>query len=145
MEKEAKIGISIGSVVLLVLVGVIILSMWGCPKYNVYVKDLAGKAVLSEAEWSRQIAIEEANAKKLSAVLLAEAEIERAKGVAQANEIIGESLKGNESYLRYLWIQGLQDGSSEVIYIPTEANLPILESVRKLQSKENNAESIDTD
>ncbi len=68
-----------------------------------------------------------------SAKSLAMAEVERAKGVAEANQIIGESLKGNESYLRYLWIQGLQYGSSEVIYIPTEANLPILEASRKLQ------------
>ena len=45
----------------------------------------------------------------------------------------GESLKNNESYLRYLWIQGLQDGTSEVIYIPTEANLPILEAARAIQ------------
>ncbi len=58
------------------------------------------------------------------------AEVERAKGVAEANKIIGSSLKGNESYLRYLWIQGLQDGSSEVIYIATEAGLPILEASR---------------
>jgi len=65
-----------------------------------------------------------------SAKSLAQAEVERAKGVAEANEIIGESLKGNESYLHYLWIMGLQDGSSEVIYIPTEANMPILEAGR---------------
>lgn len=63
--------------------------------------------------------------------LLAEAEIERAKGVAEANRIIGESLKGNEAYLRYLWIQGLQEGSTpQVVYVPTEAGLPILEAGR---------------
>ena len=50
--------------------------------------------------------------------------------VEKANEIIGNSLKDNDAYLRYLWIKGLHDGSSEVIYIPTEANLPILEATR---------------
>lgn len=65
--------------------------------------------------------------------MLAAAEVERAKGVAEANRIIGESLKNNEGYLRYLWIQGLQDGSSEVIYVPTEASLPILEATRRMQ------------
>jgi len=109
---------------------IIATSMWGCPKYNVYSQDLAGQARLREAESSRKIAIEEAKAKNESAKMLAEAEVERAKGVAQANEIIGDSLKGNDAYLRYLWIQGLQDGSSEVIYIPTEANLPIIEASR---------------
>ncbi|RZF83206.1 hypothetical protein EXT46_07105 [Pseudoalteromonas sp. CO325X] len=54
--------------------------------------------------------------------------MERAKAAAQANKIIGESLKGNEEYLRYVWIKGLQDGSGERIYIPTEAGLPILEA-----------------
>jgi len=117
------------------LVLLIALGMWGCPKYNVWQKELSGKAQLKKAEWNRQITIKEAQAKKEAAKALAGAEVERAKGVAEANEIIGKSLKNNEAYLRYLWIIGLHDGSSEVIYIPTEANLPILESVRKLQSK----------
>lgn len=112
-------------------IGFVTLVMWGCPTYSVWQKGQKGKADLKEAEWNRQIAVQEAEAKYQSAKALAKAEVERAKGVAEANQIIGESLKGNESYLKYLWIQGLQDGSSEVIYIPTEANLPILEATRK--------------
>jgi len=104
----------------------------GVSRYKVYSRELSGKAMLKEAEWSRQIAIEEAEARKESAKLDAEAEIIRARGVAEANAIIGDSLKNNDAYLRYLWIQGLHDGSSEVIYIPTEANLPILEATRSL-------------
>lgn len=57
-----------------------------------------------------------------------QAEVERAKATAEANRIIGESLKNNEAYLSYLWIQGLKDGTGERIYIPTEAGLPILEA-----------------
>ena len=78
--------------------------------------------------------VEEAKARLESAKFESQAEIERAKGVAEANRIIGDSLKGNEAYLRYLWIQGLQDGSSETIYIPTEANLPIMEATRRRES-----------
>lgn len=103
------------------------------PMYNVWVKEMRGKASLKEAEWSRQILVEEASARQQAAINLAQAEVERAKGVAEANRIIGESLNENEAYLRYLWIQGLNDGSSEVIYIPTEANLPILEARNKEQ------------
>jgi len=102
----------------------------GHPPYRVWQQELAGKATLREAEWSRQVAIEEARALKESAVLQAEAEAIRAGGVAEANEIIGQSLRDNEAYLRYLWINGLHDGSSEIIYVPTEANLPILEATR---------------
>ena len=107
--------------------------LYAFPQYNVWRKQLSGKADLKEAEWSRQIAVEEAKARKESAVLDAEAEVERAKGVAEANKIIGTSLKNNDAYLRYLWIQGLHDGNSETIYVPTEANLPILEATRSLK------------
>lgn len=114
---------------------ILLISLAACPPYFVWEREMSGKAELAKAEWNRKIAIEEADAKKFSATLLAQAEVERAKGVAEANQIIGESLKENEAYLRYLWIIGLQDGSSEVIYIPTEANLPILEAVRKIRSE----------
>lgn len=91
-----------------------------------------GKAELAQAEQNRQIAVLEATAKKESAIQLAQAEIERAKGVAQANEIIGNSLKGNEDYLKYLWITDVAGANVDktVVYIPTETNLPILEASR---------------
>lgn|SRR3990167_2208891 len=90
-----------------------------------------GKAELAQAEQNRQIAVLEATAKKESAIQLAQAEIERAKGVAKANEIIGDSLKGNEEYLRYLWIDAIHDKEHQIIYVPTEANIPILEAGRR--------------
>lgn len=99
---------------------------------NVYVwqQSMAGQAELAHAEYSRQIATCEAMAKKESSKALADAEIIRAEGVAKANKIIGDSLTGNEGYLRYLWIQGLQTNQMQVVYVPTEANLPIMESRR---------------
>lgn len=104
---------------------------WFIPPMRIYLKETNGKALLIEAEQTRQIKVEEAKAKKQSAQYEADAEVIRAKGVAEANKIIGKSLKDNEGYLRYLWIQGLQDGSSEVIYIPTEAGLPLLEAGKR--------------
>ena len=105
----------------------------GCPSYNVYSQRLAGEAELARAESNRKIAIAEAEAKKESAKALAEAEIIRAEGVAKANSIIGDSLKNNEAYLRYLYITGLNDNDdngNKIIYVPTEAGLPILEAGR---------------
>jgi prohibitin 1 len=58
----------------------------------------------------------------------AEIEVARARGVAEANKIISDSI--SPQYVQYLWVQGLNDGNSEVIYVPTEANLPILEAMR---------------
>lgn len=123
-----------------VLCAIILIPMWGCPHYTVWQQGLAGEAELKRAEQNRKIAVQEAEAKKEAAKALAEAEVERAKGVAEANKIIGDSLSGNEAYLRYLWIQGLQDGSSEVIYVPTEANLPLLEAGKRVNQVAAEAE-----
>ncbi len=101
------------------------------PVWNVWRAGLSGESELKQAEWNRQIAVQEAKAKHAAAEELALAEVARAKGVAQANVIIGDSLKSNEAYLRYLWIDGLQHGKSSVIYVPTEANLPILEAGKR--------------
>ena len=100
------------------------------PYYRVFASRLAGEAELAHAEYSKKVAVETAKAKKDSAVLEAEAEVLRAKGVAQANEIIGQSLNNNESYLHYLWIQNLHDAQETVVYIPTEANMPVMEANR---------------
>lgn len=105
--------------------------IFGYPQYKVWQQRLAGQAELARAEQNRKIAIQEAEAKKESARALAEAEVIRAEGVAKANNIIGASLRGNESYLRYLWIQTLNDNPQNVIYVPTEAGLPILEAGKR--------------
>lgn len=110
-----------------------LLSLWGCPHYNVWQQEMSGRADLAKATYNRQIKVREAEAAKESATLLASAEVERAKGIAEANKIVGESLKGKDEYLRYLWIQTLNDKENEVIYVPTEANLPILEATRRVK------------
>jgi regulator of protease activity HflC (stomatin/prohibitin superfamily) len=126
MEDRTMVSYSV--VGLLVLGLLTAVGMWGCPQYNVYQQQLAGEAELKRAEQNRQIAIQEARAKLESAKMLGDAEVERAKGVSEANRIIGDSLRGNEGYLRYLWIQGLQTNQMQVVYVPTEAGLPILEA-----------------
>jgi uncharacterized membrane protein YqiK len=89
---------------------------------------MKGKAALKEATWNKKIAVEAAKAKKESAQFEADADVIRAKGEAEANLIIGDSLKDNEERLRYLWIQNIKDSDSDKIYIPTEAGIPILEA-----------------
>lgn len=106
--------------------------LFAWPAYNVYSSGMSGQAKLREAESSRQIETESAKAKEASAKLLANAEIERARGVAEANRIIGDSLKNNPEYLTYLWIMQVNADGNAVIYVPTEAGLPILEASRGL-------------
>ncbi len=125
----------VGAVVLFVLfvlgVGTVGGCMVGYPQYQVYQERLAGEAELARSVAAKQVAVQTALAKKEAAQMLADAEIIRAQGVAQANRIIGESLHGNDAYLRYLWIQNLENGGNQIIYVPTEANLPILEAGKR--------------
>lgn len=132
----------IGGVVLVgIVVGIIFGVMAGYASIRGYLQERRGQADLREAEWNRQIAVETAKAANESATQQAEArikietanaqaEIIRAEGIAEANRIVGEGLKGNEEYLRYLWIDKIQS-NGQVIYVPTEAGLPILEAGKR--------------
>ncbi len=102
---------------------------WFFPTYSVWQQEQSGKAELAEAEWSRQIQIEEAQANLESEKLNALAEVERAKGMAAAIEIENGQL--TPTYIQYLWVRQNQFNDKTTIYIPTEANLPILEANRR--------------
>lgn len=122
VAKMALLGVAI----ILVLSAVFAV---GCPQYNVYVKEQDGKAILSEAEYSKQAQIEEAKANLEAEKLNALAEVERAKGAAESIQIEGGQL--TPEYIQYLWIRQLDLSASKTIYIPTEAGLPILEAGKK--------------
>lgn len=127
ISSNVKISVSVVGSIIVFIVG----AMWTYPKYNVYSSQLAGEASLKQAQYDRQIAVAEAHAKMESAKLLADSEVIRAEGVAKANQIIGDSLKGNEVYLKYLWVNNLENSKNQVIYIPTEANIPLLEAGKR--------------
>lgn len=131
MESELKTGMTIATFSIIVILGLVILSMWGCPKYNVYSQRMEGEAQLAHAQASKEVAVAEAKAKMESAAMLAQADTIRAHGVARSNQIIGASLKGNPEYLHWLWIDNIEKNPQAVIYVPTEANLPILEAGRR--------------
>lgn len=119
---------------LLLLIVVVGGGLGSCAAYNsmrVWNAETAGEAELAQARQNRQIATLEAEAKLESARLLAQAEVERAKGVAEANRIVANGLGGPEGYLRYLYIENLSQSQGKIIYVPTEAGLPILEAGRR--------------
>lgn len=118
----------VGTLVAVIVFAVI--GLVGCPSYNVYSAEMSGRALLAEAQSSRQIANVEAKAKLESAKSLAAADIIRAEGAATANRVLQNSLGGPEGYLRYLQIQALEDTKARLIYVPTEAGLPMTEAGR---------------
>lgn len=129
-ESGTKQFIKIGSFIISIILVITMLCMWGCPSYNVYSQRKEGEAILAHAQSSREVAVTEAKAKMESAELLARADTTRAHGVARSNQIIGSSLKDNEAYLHWLWIDNIEKSKNSIIYVPTEANLPILEASR---------------
>lgn len=106
------------------LVAVLVLGAWIVPTYNVWAAGKAGEATLMRAEQEKQIQIEQAKA-----------ELESAKLRAQAIETIGEMAKKYPEYREQEFIaafgEAIQSGEiDQIIYVPTEANIPITESRR---------------
>lgn len=135
-EQERKTIIRISTAASLGIIGFVALGMWGCPQYNVWQQGLAGEAELKRAEQTRQVRVLEARAKLEAAEYLNQAEVKRAEGVAASNRIIANGLGGPEGYLRYLWIQAMEDKQGkEIIYVPTEAGMPILEAGRAVRKE----------
>ena len=123
MCREVKAAI-IASVLGIV---VIISLMIGLPLYNVWRSNKMGVAEYVRAEQNRKIKIEEAKANLEAEKLDAQAEIERAKGAAEAIRIENGSI--TPTYIQYLWVrQQNANVNNKIIYIPTEAGLPILEA-----------------
>ncbi len=121
------------------VVAVIGILFWFFPVYGVWTArksgeaekanaTLAGEAMLTKATFKEKIAVAEASARFKAAEENKKAEIVEAEAVAESIKIIGESLSRNESYLRWQWVKRLDDTKNKVIYIPTEAGLPILEA-----------------
>ncbi|HSX55851.1 MAG TPA: membrane protease subunit [Sphingomonas sp.] len=122
------------AILLIILVGG---GLGSCAAYNsvrVWNAETAGEAELAQATQNRKIKVLEAQAKMDSAALEANAEIARARGLAEANRIVADSLGGPEGYLRYLYIQNLEQSQGQIIYVPTEGGLPILEAGRLKQA-----------
>ncbi len=125
-------SITIGSVIAIVVIAVLVLI--GLPTYNVYSEQMQGKAAYEQAVQDRRIRVLEAQAALDSAQLTAQAEVARARGTNEANRIMAESLGGPDNYLRWSYIHMLEETAGkpgrEIIYIPTEASMPILEAGR---------------
>lgn len=116
-------------IIIVVALGLIGLWMWGGPKYNIWRQEMRGKAQYAEAEQNRKIKICEAEANLEAEKRNAQAEIERAKGAAEAIAIENGSL--TPTYIQYLWVrQQNANVNNKIIYIPTEAGLPVLEAGR---------------
>ncbi len=124
----SNIFYGIGAIVVLILVWAIAIG----PRWNVWASHQRGLADLAQANNEQQIQIAKAKARLDAAQLNKQAAIVEAQAVAAQIEEIGSQLTEHDLYLRWQWIKMMEEGNSgaKVIYVPTEANLPILEATR---------------
>lgn len=128
---QAIIGGIVGVVI------VIVALLFAIPWYHVWSQEMEGKAEFAKAEQNRKIKIEEARANLEAEKLNAQAEVERAKGAAEAIRIENGSI--TPTYIQYLWVRQQSNlNDKTVIYVPTETNLPLLESTRNITNQSGN-------
>ena len=112
--------------VIVCFVGVVML-VW--PQYNVYAQRLSGEAALAHAHAARQVLVQQAQAERDSATLRAE-----------AISIVGKAAHDYPEYRNQEFIgafaEAMHNGKiNQIIYVPTEANIPLLEAGKRPQQK----------
>jgi len=126
-KREARLTWMWIAISMLIVTAVAIACMIVIPNYRVWAEGKKGEAEYMRAEQNRKIKVEEAKANLEAEKLNAQAEVERAKGAAEAIRIENGSI--TPTYIQYLWVrQQNANSNNRIIYIPTEAGLPILEA-----------------
>jgi regulator of protease activity HflC (stomatin/prohibitin superfamily) len=147
MDYQIVGDLTIGNVFWFLIAIVIVANVWGIvgrPRWNVWLAnqkglaDLAqahqeGLASLARAKNEQQIQIAQAQSRLDAATLNKRAAIIEAEAVSEQIKAIGSELSRHDLFLRWQWIKMMDDGSAdrEIIYVPTEANLPILEAGKR--------------
>lgn len=114
----------------IIIVAAVATSMWVMPVYRVWSAHKHGEADLARAQNEQQIQVAEARGRVAAAELNKQAAIVEAEAVAEQIKRIGEKLTTHDLYLRWQWIKMMEERDGSTIYVPTEANLPILEATR---------------
>lgn len=92
-----------------------------------------------QAHREQQIQVSRAQGRLDAAELNKKAAVIEAEAVSKQIEVIGAQLTKHDLYLKWQWIKMMEDHQSDaLIYIPTEANIPILEAGRAIESPGEN-------
>lgn len=123
-EAISPMGYTFGATAVFLLLTALIAGWLAiAPEYRLYRANIEKRIIVTEAKAQADADHEHARG-----------EVERARGTAQANKIVAGSI--TEPYLRYLYVNNLAKlGKGQVIYVPTEAGMPILEAGRGVSVK----------
>ncbi len=123
-SNDDSVGVGfIVKCILGLLLGIFILTMT-MPLYSVYSAKMAGEAALARANQEKQIIISHAQAEKDAATL-----------TADAIRTVGEAAQKYPEYREQEYIKAfslaMENGRiDQIVYVATEAGIPILESSR---------------
>ena len=116
----------------LLVVVLIVWALFGMPMWRVWAQRKQGEADLQQAHKEQQIQVSKAQGRLDAATINKQAAIIEAEAVAAQIETIGQTLTKHDLYLKWQWIKMMEERpESSVIYVPTEANLPILEAGKR--------------
>lgn len=126
---------TVGDVIWSIVAVVVLVNAWGMfgrPRWTVWAAHQAGLADLAQARNEQQVQVSQAQGRLDAAHLNKQAAIIEAEAVSAQITEIGTQLTAHDLYLRWQWIKMMDDSDCdrEIIYVPTEANLPILEASR---------------
>lgn len=120
-----------------IVLGLILLvggCMAGKPKYDLYKAETAKRARVAEARAESDAAQYQADRAVEIAAAEADADRERAEGIADAQRTIANSL--SPEYIRWYFIDRLDDINGQIVYVPTEGGVPVMEAGRTPQTTE---------
>ena len=123
-QKGEAAYVIVGGFVVLLIAGVIILGALWNPILGPWIQERKGTANLRQAEQERRILVEQATAERDAARL-------RAEAIA----IVGEAAQKYPEYRQQEFIGAFaeavqSDAINQIIYVPTEGNIPITEAGR---------------
>ena len=129
MDEETKFWVKTLLTVCAAIIILVVVWMAGMPQYRVYRQRLQGEAELAHAHSARMILVTQAEAEK-----------EAAQKRADAIQIVGKAAKEFPEYRTQEFIgafaEALREGKiNQIMYVPTEANIPITEAHRLAPSK----------
>lgn len=109
--------------------------LWAWPTYCVWSAGMTGKAAYRKATYNRRVKVLEAMADADAASWYQKRDTTNAHAVARSNAIIGNSLKDNQPYLVFKWLETLREikGNGQVIYLSGLSPLPVTEATRLQQ------------
>ncbi len=134
--KEFGAGIAVFAFSIALLAGVLFGIGWGWANFRLWKAEYVGQALEIEKQYQGKATLAEAQFSKQARVESARAEKESAQLTADAIQIVGEAAKNYPEYRQqefYLSLgEALKDGKiSQILYLPTEAGLPITEAGKR--------------